>query len=97
MGDNKCYFGIKGIDPELARRPLDKGGINGLFRGFFPIWKKIPIQWQPGVLKRLLRRDYDSVIMLGSIYYLSYLLAVPFLKIFKVPIIFWTHGFFGER
>lgn len=97
VGDDKCYFGIKGIDPELARHPLDKGGYKWTFsRVFFPFGKKIPIQWQPGVLKRLLQRDYDSVIMLGSIYYLSYLLAVPLLKIFKVPIIFWTHGFLGK-
>ena len=97
VGDERCYFGIKGIDPELASLPLDKGGYNWTFsRIFFPFGKKIPIQWQPGVLKRLLHRDYDSVIMLGSIYYVSYLLAVPMLKFFKIPIVFWTHGFLGK-
>lgn len=97
IGDKQCYFDIKGIDPKLASIPLADGGYNWTFaKIFFPFGKKIPVQWQPGVLKRLLHKDYDAVIMLGSIYYLSYLIAIPFLKAFKIPIIFWTHGFLGK-
>ena len=97
VGDEKCSFGIKGIDPSLANIPLEKGGFNWTFaKTYFPLGNRMPFQWQPKVLKRLLKKDYDAVIMLGSIYYLSYVLAIPLLKHFKIPIIFWTHGFLGK-
>lgn len=97
VGDKKCYFGIKGINPELAKKDVSEGGYNWTFaKNMFPLGLKIPFQWQPGVLKRLLRKDYDAVIMLGSIYYIAYIFAIPLLKFFKIPIIFWTHGFLGK-
>ena len=34
--------------------------------------------------------------MLGSIYYVAYIVAIPIIKFFKVPLIFWTHGFLGK-
>jgi len=97
VGDEECYFGIKGIDPNLASISLDNGGYNWTFaKTFFPLGKKFPLQWQPKVLGRLFKKNYDAVIMLGSIYYISYILAIPILKFFKIPIIFWTHGFLGK-
>lgn len=97
VGDKECDFGIKGIDPKLAEVPLKEGGYNWTFaKNHLPFGKKLPIHWQPAVLKRLLKKDYDAVIMLGSIYYLAYILALPILKIYKIPIIFWTHGFLGK-
>ena len=97
VGDKNCDFGIRGIDPELSEVPIKEGGYNWTFaKNYLPFGKKLPIHWQPAVLKRLLRKDYDAVIMLGSIYYLAYILALPILKFYKIPIIFWTHGFLGK-
>jgi glycosyltransferase involved in cell wall biosynthesis len=97
VGDKECDFGIKGIDPKLAEVPLKEGGYNWTFaKNYLPFGKKLPLHWQPAVLKRLLKKDYDAVIMLGSIYYLAYILALPILKFYKIPLIFWTHGFLGK-
>ena len=35
VGDKKCYFDIKGIDPDLANIPLDQGGYNWTFAKHF--------------------------------------------------------------
>jgi len=97
LGDKDCDFGIKGIDPRLAEVPIKDGGFNWTFtKNHLPFGKKFPLHWQPAVLNRLLKKDYDAVIMLGSIYYLAYILALPILKFYKIPIIFWTHGFLGK-
>lgn len=97
VGDKDCEFGIKGIDPRLAEVPIEDGGFNWTFaKNYLPFGRNLPLHWQPAVLKRLFKKDYDAVIMLGSIYYLAYILALPILKFFKIPIIFWTHGFLGK-
>lgn len=100
VGDPKTSFGIKGIDPNLANITIEKGGYNWTFaRNSMPIsimGKRLPVFWQPGAIKRVIKNDYDAVIMMGSIYYVAYLLAIPFLKFSKKPIIFWTHGFLGK-
>jgi glycosyltransferase involved in cell wall biosynthesis len=97
VGDKECEFGIKGIDPNLASESKSKGGYNWTFaKNWLPLGKKIPFSWQPGILKRIFKKDYDAIIMLGSIYYIAYIFAIPIIKFFKVPIIFWTHGFLGK-
>ena len=63
---------------------------------YLPFGERIPIHWQPGLFKRLFKKDYDAVIMMGSISYFSYLLSIPLLKFFKIPVVFWTHGFLGK-
>ena len=61
VGDEKCSFGIKGIDPKLATTPIEEGGFNWTFaKTYFPLGKRMPFQWQPGILKRLFKRDYDA-------------------------------------
>lgn len=97
VGDKECDFGIKGIDPKFANIPRERGGLKWTFaKNYLPFGKKIPIYWQPGIFKRFLKKDYDAVIMLGSIYYISYVLSIPLLKFSKIPIIFWSHGFLGK-
>ena len=97
VGDFENTYGIKGIDPKYAHKPLKEGGYNWtIVKDYLPLGKRFPIHWQPGVIKRIFKRDYDAVIMIGSIFYVSYLLCIPFLKVFKTPIVFWTHGFLGK-
>ena len=97
LGDKNPIDGIKGIDPKLADISTKAGGLCWKFtRLYYPFTERIPFTWQSGVISRLLKKDYDAVIFLGSIYHLSYIVAIPILKIFKIPIIFWTHGFLGK-
>ena len=97
VGDKNTFGGIRGIDPGLAKNQTSDGGLSWTFTPLiYFLGKRIPLWIQRGLLGRLLRKDYDAVIMLGSIYYVSYLAAIPILKFFKTPIIFWTHGFLGK-
>tara|TARA_B100001769_G_C22110732_1_gene600777 strand:+ start:2978 stop:4108 length:1131 start_codon:yes stop_codon:yes gene_type:complete len=97
VGDKKTAAGIKGIDPSLAKESIAQGGLNWTFTPLINLCGgKLPLSWQHGLIKRLLKRDYNAVIMLGSVYYLTYWLVIPLLKAFQIPIIFWTHGFLGK-
>jgi glycosyltransferase involved in cell wall biosynthesis len=97
VGDCKNSCGIKGLNPNLARLPKERGGYNWtIVDNYLPFGERIPIHWQPGLFKRLFKKDYDAVIMMGSISYFSYLLSIPLLKFFKIPVVFWTHGFLGK-
>ena len=97
LGDKNPINGIKGINPKLAYIPKEAGGLCWKFtRLHYPFTARIPFTWQTGVISRLFKKDYDAVIFLGSIYHLAYIVAIPILKLFKVPIIFWTHGFLGK-
>ena len=85
------------MNPNLARLPKERGGYNWtIIDNYLPFGERIPIHWQPGLFKRLFKKDYDAVIMMGSISYFSYLLSIPLLKFFKIPVVFWTHGFLGK-
>lgn len=97
IGDSKNNYGIKCLDPSLAVLSREDGGYNwSIIKNYLPFGKSFPLHWQPGVFKRLLKNDYDAVIMMGSITYISYVLSIPILKFFKIPIVFWTHGFLGK-
>ncbi len=97
VGDFKNSYGIKALNPNLARLPSEREGFNWtIIDNYLPFGKRIPIHWQPGLFKRLFNKDYDAVIMMGSINYISYVLSIPLLKFFKIPFVFWTHGFLGK-
>lgn len=97
VGDSENSCGIKSMDPNLARLPRERGGYNWtIIKNYLPFGERVPFHWQPGLFKRLLKRDFDAVIMMGSISYISYVLSIPVLKFFKIPIVFWTHGFLGK-
>lgn len=89
--------GIKGIDPELAALPLDENGLCWTFvKNNNVLGSRLPFLWQKGLLKRLDTTDYDAVIFLGSIYFLSTWLAMPKVRRLGKKVIIWTHGFLGK-
>lgn len=107
MGDKEWDFelvsasdsegGIKGIDPALASKPVDEGGLSWTFvENTYPFGKRLPFLWQRGLLKRLRRDDYDAIIFLGSIHYFSTWIAARLAKVMKKPVLFWTHGLLGK-
>ena len=48
--------------------------------------------WQKGLINHLRNNKYDSVIFLGSPYFISTWLASIYLKIKGTKVLFWTHG-----
>ena len=97
VGDHENQYGIKALDSNLANLPIKNGGYSWTTaKNYLPFGKAFPLHWQPGAIKRLFKRDYDAVIMMGSITYIAYIISIPLLKMFKIPIVFWTHGFLGK-
>ena len=89
--------GIRTIDPDLAELPIDQGGVRWEF--LKNIWiggKKSPFLWQKGLVSRLKQDDYDAVIFLGVIYFLSTWFAIRAAKTRNKRVIIWTHGFLGK-
>lgn len=89
--------GIRTIDPELAKLVVADGGIRWEF--VENVWiggAKSPFLWQQGLLTRLDQNDYDAVVFLGAIYYLSTWLGIRHAKKQGKRVLIWTHGFLGK-
>jgi glycosyltransferase involved in cell wall biosynthesis len=97
LSDSKTVGGIKGINAELAKQSLAAGGLRwGFVKNFFIFGRRFPLLWQKGLLKRLSRDDYDAVIFLGSIYFISTWVGVFKTQSMGKQVLFWTHGFLGK-
>lgn len=97
VSDSKTAAGIKGIDPTLADVPIPEGGLRWCFvNNYNVLGRRFPFLWQRGLLKRLDRVDYDAVIFLGSIYFISTWVALRKARRMGKQVLFWTHGFLGK-
>lgn len=82
---------IKTIDPSLSNVKITDGGLNWHF--VKNVWFNGQLfLWQRGLMKHIAHQNYDGVIFLGNIYYLSTWLAIFYLKLKGRKIYFWTHG-----
>lgn len=89
--------GIKGIDPAIAKVPVEQGGLNWSFvTNHYPLSERLPFMWQTGLLKRLRTDDYDAVIFLGNVYFLSTWVGLRVSRNLGKKVLFWTHGFLGK-
>ncbi|AQT68328.1 2-deoxystreptamine glucosyltransferase [Anaerohalosphaera lusitana] len=86
---------VKAIDSEIAKLPVEKGGLR---------WKfvknmKLPhhFLWQRGVVKLAFSKKYDTIIYLGDAYYLSTWVSCFLAKITGKRTLMWTHGFLSEE
>jgi glycosyltransferase involved in cell wall biosynthesis len=59
-------------------------------------WLYGPILWQRGLLPCLLQR-WDTVIFLGSMFYLSTWAGALLLRALRRRVVFWGHGFYGNE
>ncbi len=91
ISDTIPTSGIKTINPDLASRKIDHGGLRWIFvkNKWFLGGKFL---WQRGLIKNLIDNNFDKVIFLGNIYYLSTWVAIFYLKAKKKEIYLWTHG-----
>ena len=97
VSDLSTVGGIKGIDPELAKLPIEAGGLRWNFVKNCTIFgKRVPFLWQKGLIRRLSRNDYDAVIFLGSIYFISTWVGMFKARRMGKQVLFWTHGFLGK-
>lgn len=97
ISDSQTVEGIKGIDPDLSNVPLNEGGLRWEFvRNCSIFGKRLPFLWQKGLMTRLRRDDYDAVIFLGSIYFISTWVGMFKARRMEKKALFWTHGFLGK-
>jgi len=83
---------IEKISPELIEKNTDSDGLNWEF--VENIWiRSGPLLWQKGLIKKCLLSDYDSIIFLGSPYFISTWIAVLIARFKGKKVLFWTHGF----
>lgn len=97
VSDATTVAGIKGIDPELSNVRLEEGGLRWTFVKNRPVLgRRLPFLWQSGLLARIRQDDYDAIIFLGSIYFISTWAALHVAKGMGKRVLFWTHGFLGK-
>ena len=97
ISDSKTVSGIKLIDPELAKLPTEAGGLRWNFvKNCSILGKRLPFLWQKGLISRLSRQDYDAVIFLGSIYFITTWIGMFKARRMGKQVLFWTHGFLGK-
>lgn len=82
---------IKKMDPGLANKNLEDGGLRWKFVKNRWIYKEA-ILWQSGLLRLLQKEKFDDVIFLANAYYLSTWFATFYLKIKGKKVYMWTHG-----
>lgn len=97
ISSNQSKAGIRTIDSTLADLPVSQGGLRWEFLD--NVWlggARFPLLWQRGLTQRLKQDDYDAVIFLGVIYFLSTWFAIRTAKNRGKRVVIWTHGFLGK-
>ena len=86
---------IKKVDEHLLNISGSEGGIK---------WLKVNNYWilryflfQPGAIKYSFSKQYDTIIYLGNMYYLSTWIGAIVAKFTNKKVVFWTHGFIREE
>lgn len=84
------YDSVKIIDPQKAKLPVDDGGLRWRFvkNRYFHNWL-----WQKGVVRLGFSKEFDTIIYLGSVYYISTWVSVILARITGKRVLMWTHGF----
>jgi len=86
---------LKTADPILSEIDIRKGGIRWI--RIKNIWIFKVFLWQKGLLKHCRSNNFDSIIFLGNMYYLSTWIAAWIAKRRGKKVIFWTHGFIRQE
>ena len=81
FGSGEPYLGIKHMDPSLFRR---------FVRAPFHLFKRA--MWQPKAIAVALSRDYDALIYLADLNFVSTWVAAAIARLRGRPVMFWAHG-----
>jgi glycosyltransferase involved in cell wall biosynthesis len=95
VSGDSSEINIEKIPPDLSRLPVSDGGLKWSF--VENLWVKSgPILWQKGLIKKCVFERFDTVIFLGSPYFLTTWLATFVSRLRGKKVLFWTHGFVRE-
>ncbi len=79
------------IDPKKASIPVCEGGLNWRFVKNY--WLTDAILWQAGLIKLAWNREFNVIIYLGNMYFLSTWVSIIIAKARGKKTLMWTHGF----
>lgn len=82
---------VKPIDSQLAGIPVEKGGLRWKFLKNFKIAHHF--LWQKGILKLGISREFDVIVYLGNIYYISTWISAILARLTGKRVLMWSHGF----
>lgn len=91
----EAEIGIQLADKNLAKLPLVNGGLKWIQIKNYWIFNLF--LWQPEVLKFVRKKEYDTIIFLGTMYYISTWLGAVFAKLYGKKVIFWSHGYIKKE
>ncbi len=89
------YDSVKPIDPKKAELPADQGGLRWRFvknKWFFK-----NLLWQKGAIKLGLSREFDAIVYLGSVYFISTWISAILARLTGKRVLMWTHGFLRDE
>jgi len=81
------------IDPQLASKPIECGGLRWRFVKNLFVGK---VLLQTGVLRLSITREFDTIIFLGNAYYLTTWMAAFLARLRGKRVLMWSHGFNQE-
>lgn len=96
ISGNTAEKEIKLISDNYKKQPVNEGGLR--WKHLNNVWllnKKF--LWQTGLIKEIVKGDYDSFIFLGSPYFLSTWVAVILAKLKGKKVYYWMHGVYREN
>lgn len=91
-GDSTNHAGLNKLE-EVRLSTGDKQPIEFLRN----VWFKKSFLWQKGLVGIALSREYDAVIVLGNINFVSTWLAIAIARLRRKRVLMWTHGLYGSE
>ena len=85
---------VKTIDPEKANIPVAKGGLRWRFVKNRLIGNLL---WQRGVIRLAFNKEYDGMIFLGNVKYISTWVCCILAHRMGKNTFMWTHGFLKDE
>ena len=95
FSDKSGIHGIRTIDTYKSNLPISEGGLN--WRFIHNIWFTKKILWQSGLIKLSLDHEFDTIIYLGQMNFLSTWVSAFIARLFGKRVLMWTHGFLKEE
>lgn len=86
---------LKTIDTKWSKTALSEGGFR--WRLITNYWIYKTILWQRGLLGIASRKEFDCIIYLGDMHYISTWLCAAVSRIRGKRVLMWSHGFYGNE
>ena len=89
-----AYDSVRTINPEKAGISVKNNGLR--WRFLKNIWFSNCL-WQRGVVRLSLSKEFDTIIYLGSVYFISTWVGAIIAKLRGKRVLMWSHGFLKEE